>query len=167
MESNQNYGILLGEDIKIFRGYFQEMVRLIGIQVLYRAPKKDKHWTTYAEIESNYERPVLIGCIFSEHIDQKTMKKLGWLSELDESASLISIPYDTQGIQVGALFIVPSGIDNSVGRLFRVVEMSNTMVYPASITCKIVPEYEDTCEKSEEAHLNDSISYIKREDDII
>ena len=167
MESSQNYGLLLGEDIKIHRHYFQECVNLLGIQVLYRSVKSDKHWTTYAEIESNYERPVLVGCIFSEHPEQKTMKKLGWVSELDESASLISVPYDLKNIQVGALFIVPSGIDNSVGRLFRVVEMSNTMIYPASITCKIVPEYEDTCDISQESHLNDSFSMLRREEDVI
>ena len=95
------------------------------------------------------------------------MKKLGWVSELEENASLISVPYDLPNIQVGALFIVPSGLDNSVGRLFRVVEMSNRMVYPSSITCKIVPEYEDTCERSQEAHLNDSFSMLRREDDRI
>ena len=167
MESNQNYGVLLSEDIKLHREYFQECVHLLGIQVLYRAPKKDKHWTMYAEIDSNYERPIVVGCIFSEHPEQKTMKKLGWVSELDEEASLISVPYDLPNIQVGSLFIVPSGIDNSVGRLFRVVQMSNIIVYPASITCKIVPEYEDTCEPSQEAHLNDSFSMLRREDDFI
>ena len=167
MESNQNYGILLSEDIKLHRIYFEEAVHLLGIQVLYRATKKDKHWTTYAEIDSNYERPVSVGCIFTEHVEQKTMKKLGWLSELNENASLISVPYDLPNVQVGSLFIVPSGIDGAVGRLFRVVEMSNIMIYPASITCKIVPEYEDTCDTSQEAHLNDSFSMLRREDDII
>ena len=30
------YGVLLGKDIKLHRQYFEEMVRLIGIYVLYR-----------------------------------------------------------------------------------------------------------------------------------
>ena len=167
MENSQNYGILFNEDMKLHRLYFSELVRLQGIQVLYRAPKKDKHWTTYGEIESNYERPIQVGCIFDEHPKQKTMKKLGWLSELDEEASVIEVPYDLPNIQVGALFIIPSALDNSVGRLFRVAEMSTTMIYPSSITCKLVPEYEDTCEPSQLAHLNDSISMIKRQDDPI
>ena len=166
MEDRQKYGILLGDDIKIHRAYFEECVYLIGIQVLYRAVKKDKHWTTYAEIESNYERPVLVGCIFDDHPKQKTMKKLGWNSERQEDASLISLPYDLD-VQVGSLVIVPSGIDNAQGRLFRVVDMSTTMVYPASITCRIVPEFEDTCAPAQEAHLNDSQSMLMREDDII
>ena len=167
MEDVQKYGILLGNDIKMIRDYFEELVHIYGIQVLYRAVKKDKHWTTYAEVESNYERPVVIGCIFDEYPEQKTMKKLGWVSELAENASIISVPYDTENIQVGALFVVPSAIDKAKGRLFRVVEMSTIMIYPASITCKIVPEFENTCSKSQEAHLNDSQSMLRREDDII
>lgn len=138
------YGLLLNNDIKLHRGYFDEMIRLLGIQVIYRAPLPDKHYTTYAEIESNYEEPILVGCIFDEHPTQQTLKKMGWVAELQQNSSFIHVPYDLPDLQQGALFIVPSGIDNAKGRLFRVVSMSTSMVYPASITCEIVPEYENT-----------------------
>lgn len=140
----QKYGKLLTPDIKLHRKYFDEMVKLLGIQVIYRAPRKDKHWTTYSEISSNYKEPLLIGCIFEEHPTQSTMKKRGWVSELQTDSSFIDIAYDTPDIQVGALFIVPSGLDDGKGRLFRCVTMQNSMIYPAAITCKIVPEYENT-----------------------
>lgn len=138
------YGLLLNNDIKLHRGYFDEMIRLLGIQVIYRAPLPDKHYTTYAEIESNYAEPILVGCIFDEHPTQQTLKKMGWVAELQQDSSFIHVPYDLPDLQQGALFIVPSGIDNAKGRLFRVVSMSTSMVYPASITCEIVPEYENT-----------------------
>lgn len=138
------YGLLLNNDIKLHRGYFDEMIRLLGIQVVYRAPLPDKHYTTYAEIESNYAEPILVGCIFDEHPTQQTLKKMGWVAELQQNSSFIHVPYDLPDLQQGALFIVPSGIDNAKGRLFRVVSMSTSMVYPASITCEIVPEYENT-----------------------
>ena len=138
------YGLLLNNDIKLHRGYFDEMIRLLGIQVIYRAPLPDKHYTTYAEIESNYSEPILVGCIFDEHPTQQTLKKMGWVAELQQNSSFIHVPYDLPDLQQGALFIVPSGIDNAKGRLFRVVSMSTSMVYPASITCEIVPEYENT-----------------------
>ena len=138
------YGLLLNNDIKLHRGYFDEMIRLLGIQVIYRAPFPDKHYTTYAEIESNYAEPILVGCIFDEHPTQQTLKKMGWVAELQQNSSFIHVPYDLPNLQQGALFIVPSGIDNAKGRLFRVVSMSTSMVYPASITCEIVPEYENT-----------------------
>ena len=138
------YGLLLNNDIKLHRGYFDEMIRLLGIQVIYRAPLPDKHYTTYAEIESNYAEPILVGCIFDEHPTQQTLKKMGWVAELQQNSSFIHVPYDLPDLQQGALFIVQSGIDNAKGRLFRVVSMSTSMVYPASITCEIVPEYENT-----------------------
>ena len=144
MIDEQKYGLLLQPSIKLHRQYFKEMVKLHGIYVLYRAPLKDKHYTTYAEIESNFAEPLLIGCLFDSHPDQYTTKKLGWMSELQENASLIHVDYDLPDLQVGALFIVPSGLDDGKGRLFKVTRMSNIMVYPASISCEIVPEYEDT-----------------------
>lgn len=146
MDENK-YGVLLNQDIKLHRIYFKQMVDLLGIKVVYRAPRPDKHYTRYSEIDSNYYAPIIVGCIFNEHPDQKTLKKIGWVSELQENASLIHVPYDLPNLQQGALFIVPSGIDNASGRLFRVSSLSNIMVYPASITCEIVPEYEDTMDR--------------------
>lgn len=143
---NQKYGQLLTPDIKINRQYFREMCKLIGIRVLYREPMDNKTYTTYAEIDACYKPPILVGCIFDEHPTQRTLKKMGWMSELNESSSFIHVDYDLPGIQQGALFIIPSGLDDGKGRLFRVVRMATSMVYPASITCELVPEYIDNFE---------------------
>jgi hypothetical protein len=62
---------------------------------------------------------------------------------LQENSSIIHVPYDLKGLEVGALFEIPSGLDNAKPRLFRVISMQNIMVYPASIACEIAPEYED------------------------
>ena len=77
MENLDKYGILLNSNIKLHRQYFREMVKLLGIIVLYRAPLPNKHYTNYAEIESNYAPPLKIGCIFTDHPDQQTLKKMG------------------------------------------------------------------------------------------
>lgn len=143
---NQKYGQLLTPDIKINRQYFREMCKLLGIRVLYRAPKTGKTYTTYRELESNYEDPIMVGCIFDEHPTQQTLRKIGWVSELNENSSFIHVDYDLPGLQQGALFIIPSGLDDGKGRLFRVVKMVNEIVYPSSITCEIVPEYFDDFE---------------------
>lgn len=142
------YGALLNQDIKIHRAWFQEMTSLIGINVIYRQPRPDKTYTKYTEIESNYFEPVTIGCIFDEHPQQQTMKKMGWMAELQEGSSIIHVPYDLPGIQQGALFIVPSGIDGAEGRLFRVTKLLTGIIYPCSIACEIVPEYENTFKDS-------------------
>lgn len=158
------YGKLLNSDIKLHRKYFDEMVKLLGIQVIYRAPRPDKHWTTYSEVESNYQRPILVGCLFEEHPTQSTMKKRGWVSELQENSSLIDIPYDTPDIQVGALFIVPSGLDDGKGRLFRCIKLTNSIVYPAAVTCEIVPEYENTYVESARDFTHSSFNLLNEED---
>lgn len=166
MSIENNYGTLLDErGIKLQRGYFKEMCRLIGAKVIYRACRSDKHWTTYGEIDSNYYSPIQVDCIFNEFPDQRTMKKLGWVSELDTNVSLISVAYDTPNIQVGALFIIPSALDNTVGRLFRVTKLSTVMIYPSSVTCELVPEYEDTLPKESVDHSHDSFNLLNREDD--
>lgn len=139
-----NYGMLLNQNILLHRNYFNEMCKLIGIYVIYRAPYPGKHWTTYAELETNYDKPIQVGCIFDDHPTQKSLKKMGWIAELSENASIIHVPYDLPNLQIGALFIVPCGLDNSTGRLFRVTKLENSIVYPASIACEIIPEYEDT-----------------------
>ena len=143
---HQKYGMLTHADAKIWRQYFREMVKLLGIRVLYRAPKPGKDYTLYREIDANYEEPILVGCIFDQHPTQQTLRKIGWVSELNENSSFIHVDYDLPGLQQGALFIVPSGLDDGKGRLFRVVKMVTEIVYPASITCEIVPEYEDDFE---------------------
>lgn len=161
---NNKYGLLLNSNIALHRTYFKEMCSMLGIKVIYRAPKPDKHWTIYTEIESNYQKAISIDCIFEEHIDQKTMKKLGWNAELVEGEAIISVPYDLEGLQVGALFIIPSGLDYACGRLFRVTQLSNIQIYPASITCKLVPEYEDTFSNSQYNYKHTSFNLLNEEE---
>lgn len=168
MELNNNYGLLLNEkNIKLQRKWFIEMCKLVGVKVIYRACRPNKHWTTYAEIDSNYFEPIVVDCIFNETPDQVTMKKLGWVSELSENASIVSVPYDTPNIQVGALFIVPSALDNAKGRLFRVTKLSTIMVYPASVTCELVPEYEDTFQDSSYSYKSTSFNLLNKEEDVL
>ena len=141
-------GLLLNkEDIELHREYFKEMVDLLGIIVLYRSPKV-KERDLYGEIDAIYNPPVPVGCIFDEHPTVWTMKKMGWNSELSEEMSIIHVPYDLKGLQAGALFIIPSGVDKSQGRVFKVHRMSTTMIYPASIACEIGPVFENEFEKS-------------------
>lgn len=160
------YGLLLNQkDILLQRKWFDEMCSMIGVKVIHRAPRNGKTYTTYSEIDSNYFEPALVGCIFEEHPNQRTMKKLGWDSELSSSASIISVPYDVKGLQQGSLFIVPSAFDRTKGRLFRVTEISGIMIYPCSLTCQLVPEYENTFTDNSYVHKTNSFNLLNREDD--
>ena len=162
---NSPYGLLFNkEDILLQRAYFNEMVTMIGVQVKHLAPRKDKHYTTYAEIKANYNDPEVVGCIFDEHPDQRTMKKLGWNAELTTDFSIISVPYDLEGLQQGSLFYLPSAFDNTKERLFRVVELSSIMIYPASLTCKLALEYENTFSENLFDHKLNSFNLLRDEE---
>ena len=156
----QKYGILLNDDLKLQRKYFEEMCHLIGIKVLYRSPKPNKTYTTWGEIDSNYYAPISVFGIFEENPDIRTMRKKGWVAELNEQASFLYVSYDTPNIQRGGLFIIPSGIDKSDGRLFRVVDMQADFIYPSSLACEIVPEYENTFSKEELTHEHNDFSVL-------
>lgn len=159
-------GLLLNpSNIKLHRKYFIEMTRLLGINVIYRAPRKDKHYDGYGELDSFYYEPVVTGCIFDEHPTQWTMKKLGWNSELSEGLSIIHVPYDLPELQVGSLFIIPSGIDDAKGRLFRVTRMSTISVYPASVSCEIGPIWENTNQVTDINFKDHNFTMLAEEDE--
>lgn len=146
----KDIGMLLREkNIKLQRYYFNQTVKLIGVQCVYRAPLENKSWDGWGELNSYFQPPQTVGVLFEDHPTQKSLKKRGWVAELDENSSIIDVPYDLPDLQVGALFIVPSGLDNTKGRVFRVISMSNISVYPVSIACEIAPVYESTFDRQQ------------------
>jgi hypothetical protein len=146
----KNYGLLITKDIKLHRMWFKQMTALHGIICKYRAPLQNKTYDIHADLQTGYAKEISVGCLFEEHPDQKSLKKAGWVAELQENSSIIHVPYDLPNLEVGALFEVPSGLDTGKGRLFRVISMSNIMIYPASISCEIALEYESV----DEQHLS-------------
>lgn len=159
---DQDTGVLLHQqDIELYRDWFKQMVELVGINVLYRAPRDSKQYDTWGELDANYCEPILIGCIYQEHPTQKTAKKLGWNAELSDGSILMVVPYDTPKLQVGSLFIIPSALDNSKGRVFKVIKMQVTAVYPSEITCELGPVLNNTFER------NQSEDYSKSNTNVI
>lgn len=145
----KDYGLLITKDIKLHRAWFKQFTALHGINCKYKAPCKNKDYDVHGDLNTGYMPEILVGCLFNEHPDQKSLRKAGWVAELQEGSSIIHVPYDLPGLQVGALFEVPSGLDCGKSRTFRVISMSNIMIYPASIACEIALEYET----NDEQHL--------------
>lgn len=157
----QYTGLLLNpNNIKLHRKYFEQMTSMIGIQVLYRPPREGKTYNMYGELDTFYYEPMKVGCIFDEHPTIWTQKKLGWNTELNENSSIISVPYDLPNLQVGAIFIIRCGVDNSQGRVFRVIRMSTISIYPASVSCEIAPLMVNTSSPSLLDHKNDNGSLL-------
>ena len=95
------------------------------------------------------------------------MKKLGWNAERDETAPVIHVAYDLKGLQGGALFIIPSGIDGAEGRVFKVLDMSNIPLYPASIACKLGPVLKSEFERSQtQDYTHSNLNLLEEEEDI-
>lgn len=163
---DSQYGLLLNQkDILLQRKYFEEMCQTIGVKVIHRAPRPGKTYSTYSEIQSNYFEPEITWSIVNEFADQRTMRKLGWNAELDSQNTIISVPYNLEGLQQGSLFIIPSAFDNTKGRLFRVVEITGIMIYPASLTCRLVPEFENTFSPNLHNYKHNSFNLLNKDDE--
>jgi hypothetical protein len=163
----KDYGLLITKDIKLHRTWFKQLIALHGINCKYRAPI-GKDYDMHADLQTGYKPEIIVGCLFDEHPNQKSLKKAGWVAELQEGSSIIHVPYDLPDLQVGALFEVPSGLDNGKGRVFRVISMSNIMIYPASIACEIALEYATNDEQrlsTSAVEKEDMPLLIDREDD--
>lgn len=147
-EYDNKYGkLLVGNDIKLHRAWFRQMAALLGICCKYKAPTENKIYDARGDLVTGYKEAIDVNCIFQEHPDQRSLKQMGWVAELQEGSSIIHVPYDLPGLQVGALFEVPSGLDCAQPRSFRVISLQNIMVYPASIACEIALEYENVDEQ--------------------
>ena len=151
-------GLLLNkQNITLHRQYFKQMCSLLGMKVLYYEPRPNsKTYNGYGELTSFYKEPIQLTCIFDEHPNQKSMKKLGWNAELQENPIVIHVPYDLQGVQAGALFEIPAGIDGAEPRRFRVIQLSNIAVYPCSISCELALEWKNEQPESDSTDFRSS-----------
>ena len=160
-------GILLNEkNLKLNRFYFKQALKLRGIRVLYRVPRKErKTYDIHGELDADYTEPIVVGCIYNEHTDQKTMKKLGWNAEREETTPVIHVAYDTPDLQAGCLFEIPSGLDNAEARVFKVLDLSNIPIYPASIACKLGPVLKSEVEHSQVINFEQTNFNVLNEED--
>lgn len=163
-----NYGLLLNGNTKLHRGWFKEMARLLGIKVIVKVPRNEsKDYTDQGELVANYQDPIAVYGIFQDYLDQKTSKMLGWNVEQDEENSVIHLPYDVKDLQVGTQVIVPSALDKSEGRVFRVIELSTIAIYPASVACKLAPEWQDDLPLSQiKDFTNTNFNLLREESEI-
>ena len=64
-ENRKDYGILLTPEIKLHRQYFNEMVKLLGINCIYRAPLPGKTFGVHGDLDSNYQKGEIVGVILT------------------------------------------------------------------------------------------------------
>lgn len=130
---------LIQNDVKIHRRYFNEALEAYGVDALYYQVKPGKKFTSIGELSANYYAPTEGKVIFDQTPQLRTLKKLGWVSELDQTLPLLHVSFDLPGIETGCLFKIKDPLQFSGGRLFRITKMSVGIISPASITVQAVP----------------------------
>lgn len=134
---------LINQDAEIFREYFEECLELWGIPALYFQCKDenipmDKQFTVLGEMSKHYYAPLEKHVIFEATPKVQTLRKLGWVTELDKEQPIVHVEYNLPGLTRGAVFKIKDPMSLTDGRLFRVTKMSLGILYPASIACQIV-----------------------------
>ena len=137
-------GLLTQNDSTMFRGYFKEMAKLLGISVLYQYPI-DMDFTIYAEeTPKGFSEEIQIDIIFDENPKITTLRKYGWVSEVpDDKPYMATLPYDTKNLCKGCRISIVPPQPLSGKRTFVVTDIQAGLEFPDSWVCKLAPVFKD------------------------
>ena len=161
-------GQLFKQDATIYRKFFKEQAKLLGIHVQYRYPI-DMEFTTHGQEDpKGYSDFIEMDIIFDSSPKLSTLRKLGWVSEdKSDKPYLIQTAYDTQNLQKGSLFILPAPEPLSESRVFKVVDIQVDQVLPDSWYCKVAPKLEKAFALTDEDYKDQSYSFLRIDEDAI
>ena len=156
-------GLLNRQDAKIFRGYFNEMVKLIGQSVAYQYVVK-KELTIHSEDNSLLSAPIRIDILFDENPQVDTLNRLGWVSELNQQRPIvINMPYNTPKLTVNARITIESVDGVARPRVFKITKIVSDLEFPDAFTCAIVPVFDQFKQKNQYTLVNNE--KISQEED--
>lgn len=134
-------GLLTNNDATVFRGWFEEMARLHGINVGYQYPLGDQK-TIHSEPNMPMSNPISLDIVFNENPTLDTLKKHGWVTEIGEQRPVVAqVPYDTPHLQRYARIIIPPIGTIVDARTFEVTAISTILEYPDCWTVRLAPVY--------------------------
>ena len=135
-------GLLSRQDSKIYRHYFDEMCKLIGISVLYQYVT-ERNMTIHSENNNNLSAPVRVDILFDEDPTIDTLDRLGWLSELqDQKPIIVNMSYHTPHLTVGARITIESVDGIQRPRVFEITKIQSDLEYPDCYVCAAVPVFD-------------------------
>lgn len=147
-------GLLNRQDAKIFRGYFNEMVKLIGQSVGYQYIVK-RELTIHSEDNSILSAPIRIDILFDENPQVDTLNRLGWVSELNQQKPIvINMPYNTPNLTVNARVTIESVDGVARPRVFKITKIVSDLEFPDAYTCAIVPVFDQYVQKNQYTLVN-------------
>ncbi len=165
-------GTLFNKDLTLFRGYFKEQAKLLGIHVKYKYPIDPELNLHGRDAQLGFSEPIEMDIILSQSPKLSTLKRLGWVSEdPNEKPWLAQLPYDAPNLQKNCRILfdapLPLGMfedDKGVGE-FKVTEITVDQIFPDSYYCKLAPVFETPYTLKPENYKDKSYSYLKVDQD--
>lgn len=147
-------GLLNRRDSLIYRKFFSEMCKLIGISVGYQYITK-KEMTIHSEDNSEFSMPIRLDILFDENPSVDTLNRLGWVSEINDNKPIvINVPYNTPHLTVNARIIVESTDGTPRPRVFRITTIKSDLEYPDAYTCIIAPVFDQYVQRNQYTLIN-------------
>lgn len=134
-------GLLTNADATLYRGWFREMAKLLGISVQYRYVINQES-TIHGEVNpTNLSDPITLDIIFDTNPKVKTLKNIGWVSETNEEKPyLMMFPFDTPNISNEARVYIPPDVQAVKDiKEFKITSINTNMEYPDCYICTVVP----------------------------
>lgn len=147
-------GLLNRQDAKIFRQYFSEMVKLIGISVGYQYVV-ERRMTIHSEDNSVLSTPIRLDVLFDENPQVDTLNRLGWVSEINgQKPVVVNMPYNTPNLTVNARVIIESVDGVERPRVFKITQIVSDLEFPDAFTCALVPVFDQYTQKNQYTLVN-------------
>lgn len=148
-------GLLNRHDSTMFRSFFKEMAKLVGIHVFYQYPI-DMKLTIYAEENpTGFSENIEMDIIFTENPKTQTLRKYGWVSELPEDKPFIAeLPFDAKNLCVGCRIIIPPPEPLVGNRVFVITDIKSNLEFPDSWICKLAPVFFNKQDKKLQDYKN-------------
>lgn len=154
-------GELFQRDAEIFRRFFKEQAKLLGVKVYYQYPVDMKFKVNGQEDPLGYSEMIEMNIIFDQSPKLKTLRKLGWVSEdPTDKPYLVQLPYDAPNLQKGCLLTLPSPLPLEPSKVFKITDITVDQVLPDSWYCRVAPKFENMNALSPSDYKDKPNSYL-------
>lgn len=158
-------GLLTRADSTLFRSYFKEMAKLLGIRVIYQYPI-DMKFTMYAEENpKGFSEEILMDIIFEENPKITTLRKYGWVSEIpDDKPYLAQLPFDAKNLCKGCRVSIIPPLPLAEKRVFVITDIQSNLQFPDSWMCKLAPVFFNKTENKLDGYKDSNNVFMDLDD---
>lgn len=155
-------GDLFKKDATIYRKFFKEQAKLLGVKVQYMYPIDMSHDLHGQQNPTGYSEAIEMDVIFDQSPKLKTLKKLGWVSEdREDKPYIVQVPFDAPNLQKGCLIALPAPLPLSPSKIFKITEITVDQMLPDSYYCKVAPKLETQNALKSEDYVDTPNAFLK------